>query len=107
MLYEPKFNDLDYDVNVDQVTKKVAVGIPEFKKQMPRKQMIPGVNSGMLDPTGYSYIDESNLGREGQGYGLASYKKGLKTESTIDIIRANRSQINLKEHRSYNQLPFS
>ena len=43
---------------------------------------------------------------EGQGYGLASFKKGLRSVTTCDINKATKSAIDIKEHRNYNQLPF-
>ena len=89
ILSEPKFHDLEYNVKVDFVKRRTQVGYTDFKKQMPRRALMPGVIAGMLDPTGHGFIDESMTGLEGQGYGLASYKKGLWTESTIDISRAN------------------
>jgi len=76
--------------------------MPNFRKQLSRPALLPGMNVGAIDPTGFSYIDKNSLGVDGQGYGLASFKKGLHTMSTCDILKANASQIALKEHRAYN-----
>jgi len=57
---------------------------------------------GMLDPTGHGFIDESTTGLEGQGYGLASFKKGLQNVSVCDVLKANETDLDLKEHRKYN-----
>ena len=103
---EQKKVDLDYDLNLSLITKKTVVNVPSFKKTMPRGAKIPGMSSGMVDPTGHGFIDESTTGLEGQGFGLASYKKGLQNVSTCDILKANQSEMELKEHRKYNQLPF-
>eukprot|EP00354_Favella_ehrenbergii_P005870 CAMPEP_0170474140 /NCGR_PEP_ID=MMETSP0123-20130129/15950_1 /TAXON_ID=182087 /ORGANISM="Favella ehrenbergii, Strain Fehren 1" /LENGTH=64 /DNA_ID=CAMNT_0010743671 /DNA_START=915 /DNA_END=1109 /DNA_ORIENTATION=+ len=61
---------------------------------------------GMIDPSGHGFIEESHRGLEGQNYGMASYKKGLRSVSSCDIVKASESEINLKHHRYYEQLPF-
>ena len=43
----------------------------------------------MLDPTGHGFIDEASIGLEGQGYGLASFKKGLQNVSICNVLKAN------------------
>lgn len=62
---------------MEVVKRRAVLGIQEFKKQMPRKSMLPGQSMGMLDPSGHGFIEESQRGLEGQNYGMASYKKGL------------------------------
>ena len=68
---------------------------------MPRKAHFHGINAGMLDPTGHGMIDEATKGLEGQQYGQASYKRGLKTEQTCNIENARKASIDIKEHRTY------
>ena len=107
ILREKKHVDLDYDVRLSQVGRKTVVSVPSFQKTMPRGAKFPGMPpQGMIDPTGHGFVDESTTGLEGQGFGLASFKKGLQSVSTCDILRANQSDMELKEHRKYNQLPF-
>ena len=65
------------------------------------------MHQGMLDPTGHSFIDEAYTGLENQGYGLASFKKGIQNVSMCNVLKANQSEMELKERRKYNQLPFS
>ena len=101
ILLDPKLHDLNYDVSFERVMRKTVTNIPVFKKQIGRRTLIPGVSLGMIDPTGHGFVDESSLGLEGQGYGMASYKKGLKTASTCDLEKASISHISLKEHREY------
>ena len=68
---------------------------------MPRKNILAGVKGGARDPTGHGFVDDATIGLEGQGYGLASFKKGLQTYSICNVIKANASQIELKERRKY------
>ena len=98
--------DLNYDSKYNLTGPKTVLQVPDFQRTAPRKTTVPGMNMCMVDPTGYSFIEDSSLGFDGQGYGLASFKKGLKPISTCDILKANQSGIDLKEHRQYDQLPF-
>ena len=77
LLKDQKPNDLHYDVNKEVGMKRTIIGVPSFKTQMPRKNIIHGIPSCALDPTGHGFVDDATIGLEGQGYGLASYKKGL------------------------------
>ena len=63
---------------MEAVKRKAVLGIPNFKKQMPRSTLLPGQSMGMIDPSGHGFIDESRRGLEGQNYGMAAYKKGLQ-----------------------------
>ena len=104
---EQKPVDLVYDTNIASVAKKTVTSVPNFRKSMPRKHILADLPGGARDPTGHSFVDEANTGLEGQGYGLASHKKGLQTISICNVLKANASSIELKERRKYEQLPFS
>ena len=56
--------DLQYDSNYNQVSKRTVLSVPTFKKTMPRGSKLPGMSSGMIDPTGHGFIDEASLGLE-------------------------------------------
>ena len=107
LLHEPKTVDLVYDTKISQVRETTVKSVPNFGRTMPRKDILAGVNGGSRDPTGHEFVDDATIGLEGQGYGLASFKKGLKTTSICNVLKANASSIELKERRKYEQLPFS
>ena len=77
-----------YDTNLDSVRSKTILSVPNLHKQVPRKTFMPGMSMGMIDPTGFGFIEESHRGLEGQHYGMASYKKGLRTVSMCNIKKA-------------------
>ena len=104
---EQKPVDLVYDTNIALVSKKTVTSVPNFRKSMPRKNLLADLPGGARDPTGHSFVDDASTGLEGQGYGLASHKKGLQTVSICNVLKANASSIELKERRKYDQLPFA
>ena len=61
---------------------------------------------GMIDPSGHAVIDSANTGLQGEGYGLASFKKGLFRLSTVDIEKAEQSWLKIKEPKKYEHLNF-
>ena len=69
ILREPKPFDLTYDANKEPTMRKHVLSVPNFRKQLPRKQKIHGIPDGMYDATGHGFVDETNTGLEGQGYG--------------------------------------
>ena len=68
---------LVYDTNFESVRKRSVMGVPNFRKQMPRKTFLPGQIMGTMDPSGHGFIEETYRGLEGQNFGMASYKKGV------------------------------
>lgn len=106
LLQDQKKNNLSYEPRYNSVERKTVLDVPDFRKKTSRRALLPGMNICSVDPTGVGFIDETRLGTEGEGYGLASFKKGLQSISTCNILKANSAQIALKEHRSFEQVPF-
>jgi hypothetical protein len=98
---DQKMNDLDYNPSYKFVKKSLDRSVPLMDRVVARGDLFPGVPASMVDSTGHGFVDSSQTGMNGQGYGLASYKKGLMTSSLTDVNRASQSSISIKEHKPY------
>ena len=70
-----KINNLDYNPNWSSVKERTVKGVPKIDKYPPRTDML--LVKSMIDPSGSGLIEPAYTGLEGQGFGLASYKKGV------------------------------
>ena len=52
-------------------------------------------------------IEESHLGFNGEGYGLAAFTKGQITEPNIDMSKVQSGYLEMNEQRRFSQVPFS